>query len=365
MGNRKWLRGFFLLLVLLVVLTGCIRMEKPMEQNTDTALNSTSSHEEDTEEIAVTPSAEVVELENGFSVVRHDGDDGFDGFLSQGGASSDGEVVAYLAENLLSGLDLGDIVGGIFGCSTIASENRAGEKLFGRNFDWENCEAMIVASYPENGYASLSTVNMDFITQNVSGAVEIAMRADEVKTLAALYAPLDGMNEAGLAVSVNMIQDSATISQDTGKHMRHHHDFEVVQTCIGGSLVVCTVHSHLVAKLCLAHDQDTDHSDYDKYDHGNRKEAKAFIDNASQSFRKTAQGRAVRQNYAKSPEQGLRSQSSQHSRNTHARNQKTIENAAQSSYHNRNQETGQHQTSLGISAVIHKMQNKQSGHDGT
>ncbi|MFR1479052.1 MAG: hypothetical protein ACLSB9_26820 [Hydrogeniiclostridium mannosilyticum] len=25
------------------------------------------------------------------------------------------------------------------------------------------------------------------------------------------------MNEAGLAVSVNMIQDSATISQDTGK----------------------------------------------------------------------------------------------------------------------------------------------------
>ena len=76
---------------------------------------------------------------------------------------------------------------------------------------------MIVASYPENGYASLSTVNMDFITQNVSGAVEIAMRADEVKTLAALYAPLDGMNEAGLAVSVNMIQDSATISQDTGK----------------------------------------------------------------------------------------------------------------------------------------------------
>lgn len=217
MGNRKWLRGFFLLLVLPVVLTGCIRMEKPMEQNTDTALNSTSSHEEDTEEIAVTPSAEVVELENGFSVVRHDGDDGFDGFLSQGGASSDGEVVAYLAENLLSGLDLGDIVGGIFGCSTIASENRAGEKLFGRNFDWQNCEAMIVASYPENGYASLSTVNMDFITQNVSGAVEIAMRADEVKTLAALYAPLDGMNEAGLAVSVNMIQDSATISQDTGK----------------------------------------------------------------------------------------------------------------------------------------------------
>lgn len=44
-----------------------------------------------------------------------------------------------------------------------------------------------------------------------------ALRQDEIKTLAALYAPLDGMNEAGLAVSVNMIQDSATIEQDTGK----------------------------------------------------------------------------------------------------------------------------------------------------
>lgn len=217
MGNRKWLRGFFLLLVLPMVLTGCMRAEEAVEQNTDTVSSNTGSHEEDVEEIAVTPSTEIVELENGFSVVRHDGDDGFDGFLSQGGAASDGEVVAYLAENLLSGLDLGDIVGGIFGCSTIASENQAGDKLFGRNFDWQNCEAMIVASYPENGYASLSTVNMDFITQNVNGVVGMALQADEVKTLAALYAPLDGMNEAGLAVSVNMIQDSATISQDTGK----------------------------------------------------------------------------------------------------------------------------------------------------
>lgn len=217
MRNNKWLRILLLLPVLPMVLTGCIRAEEPIAQNTDTMSGNISSHEEDTEEIAVTPSAEIVELENGFSVVRHDGDDGLDDFLSQGGASSDGEVVAYLAENLLSGLNPGDIAGGIFGCSTIASENQAGEKLFGRNFDWENCEAMIVASYPENGYASLSTVNMDFINQNVSGAVGIAMQVDAVKTFAALYAPLDGMNEAGLAVSVNMIQDSSTISQDSEK----------------------------------------------------------------------------------------------------------------------------------------------------
>lgn len=212
--SRRLLCSLSLLFVFMMCLTGCATGEKMMEQDQNRDVISSVDEEN---VVDVTPSTEIVELENGFSVVRHDGDDGFDGFLTQGGASSDGEVVAYLAENLLSGLDLGDIVGGIFGCSTIASENQAGEKLFGRNFDWENCEAMIVASYPENGYASLSTVNMDFITQNVSGVVGMALQADDVKTLAALYAPLDGVNEAGLAVSVNMIQDSATISQDTGK----------------------------------------------------------------------------------------------------------------------------------------------------
>ena len=140
------------------------------------------------------------------------------GFSPGGGASSDGEVVEYLANNLLSDLNLGDLLAGIFGCSTIAVQSPEGDALFGRNFDWENCEAMVVESHPENGYASLSTVNMDFITQNVGGGmVGLALNLDEVKTLAALYAPLDGINEAGLAVSVNMIQDSAAIEQNTDK----------------------------------------------------------------------------------------------------------------------------------------------------
>ena len=185
----------------------------------NTENNSTAQTSPDAESSnLVSPTSEIVELEAGFSAVRYDGDYGFDDFLAQGGASSDGEVIQYLASNLLSDLNLGDLLGGIFGCSTIAVQSPEGDALFGRNFDWENCEAMVVAAYPENGYASLSTVNVDFITQNVGGGmVEMALHLNEVKTLAALYAPLDGMNEAGLAVSVNMIQDSAAIEQDTDK----------------------------------------------------------------------------------------------------------------------------------------------------
>ena len=59
---------------------------------------------------------------------------------------------------------------------------------------------------------------MDFIKQGAgSEAAGMALNLDTIRTLAALYAPLDGMNEAGLAVSVNMIQDGEAIEQDTEK----------------------------------------------------------------------------------------------------------------------------------------------------
>ena len=77
---------------------------------------------------------------------------------------------------------------------------------------------MVVAAYPENGYASISTVNMDFVSQGAGGGITgMALGMDQVKVPAALYAPLDGMNEKGLAVSVNMIQDGADISQDSDR----------------------------------------------------------------------------------------------------------------------------------------------------
>ena len=204
------------LLGITMLMTGCGRTDDPMQNAENSSTTQASSDVENVN--LITPTSEIVELEDGFSAVRYDGDYGFDGFLAGGGASSDGEVIEYLANNLLSDLNLGDLLGGIFGCSTLAVQSPEGDALFGRNFDWNTCEAMVVESHPENGYASLSTVNMDFITQNVGGGmVGMALSLDEVRTLAALYAPLDGMNEAGLAVSVNMIQDNAAIEQNTDK----------------------------------------------------------------------------------------------------------------------------------------------------
>ena len=105
--------------------------------------------------------------------------------------------------------------GDAFGCSTISVANEDGGYLFGRNFDWQTCDALVIAAYPEEGYASIATVNLGFIRQGAGFAANFL--TDEMMSVAALYAPLDGMNEKGLCVSVNMIQDKATIQQDTDK----------------------------------------------------------------------------------------------------------------------------------------------------
>ncbi len=158
---------------------------------------------------AVTPTKTVTELENGLSVVRYDGETGFDEFLSSGGAESDTKVaeflMGYLKEN---GISL--VVGG-FGCSTFSVPSPDGDALFGRNFDWYKCDALIVEAHPENGYTSLSTVNMDFVNEYIKRLPE------SIRTLVSLYAPLDGMNEKGLCASVLMIEDSDSINQDTDK----------------------------------------------------------------------------------------------------------------------------------------------------
>lgn len=157
----------------------------------------------------------VTELESGFSVVRFDGNDGFEAFLNQGGAASDREVLQFLTGTMLGSAEGLSFEGDAFGCSTISVENTGGGYYFGRNFDWNKCDALLVISHPSDGYASFSTVNVDFIRQGAGLASRFL--SDEMLTVAALYAPLDGMNEKGLCVSVNMIQDTDTISQDTGK----------------------------------------------------------------------------------------------------------------------------------------------------
>ena len=141
----------------------------------------------------------ITKLENGLSAASVKGDYGLDDFLQKGGALNDKGVVRFLMEGA--------------GCSIIQLPSKDSGYFFGRNFDWNRCNALILTTYPASGYASISTVNTDFIKAGAG----VPFLSEEMLLRAAVYAPLDGMNEKGLCVSVNMIQDSATINQNTGK----------------------------------------------------------------------------------------------------------------------------------------------------
>lgn len=174
--------------------------------------------ETQTESKITTITAEVTDkisrLENGLTAVKYTGDYKFAEFLESGGAQNDSDAIGYIAENLLSGADYLGFAGNGFGCSTISVKSDGGGYLFGRNFDWDSCNAMIVQTAPPTGYASISTVNTDFIS---ASGMDISKIPDNVLALAGIYAPLDGMNEKGLCVSVNMISDSEKTDQNTAK----------------------------------------------------------------------------------------------------------------------------------------------------
>ena len=196
-------------------LTGCGHSEnvKDGTQDSEPANHTTTENESMSDFISLT--SQITELESGLSAVRFDGDYAFNRFLEQGGAESDQDVFRFISQSLLSANANLQMQAEGFGCSTISVQNTDGGYLFGRNFDWQNCDALIVASYPKEGYASISTVNLGFIRQGAG--IASSMLTDRILIVAALYAPLDGMNEKGLCVSVNMIEDNATIRQDTDK----------------------------------------------------------------------------------------------------------------------------------------------------
>lgn len=145
-------------------------------------------------------------------VMEYDGDYGFDEFLKVG-ASSDGELVKFVTNQLLKGLPVEFSIPDL-GCSTFLAQTEDGDQIFGRNFDLTYSPALVVKTKPDNGYASYSTVNLAFLGFGETKFPDTFM--NKVITLAAPYAPLDGINEMGVSIAVLKIADAPT-RQDTEK----------------------------------------------------------------------------------------------------------------------------------------------------
>jgi hypothetical protein len=131
---------------------------------------------------------------------------------------SDGEVAEYLVSFLTHGFYKadGNVATGSFGCSTIYTQDENGTYFFGRNYDWAECETMIVHTKPENGYESVSTCCLDFLGFGDKYAPDGSM-TERMQSITAIYVPLDGMNAKGLVVADLTVGDDEETYQRTGK----------------------------------------------------------------------------------------------------------------------------------------------------
>lgn len=127
----------------------------------------------------------------------------FDKFIENGGASSDSELIDFIVDNISKGILPISLNSPTIGCSSFTAINEKGERLFGRNYDFSKTTAMIVHTNPGNGrHKSISSVDLQFL--GITDGVELTSIMQKALCLAAPYAPLDGINDAGVSCGIYM-----------------------------------------------------------------------------------------------------------------------------------------------------------------
>ena len=152
--------------------------------------------------------------------MTYKGNYGFSDFLTSGGASTDSAMAVYIGKFLTHGIipmaPAEELEQEPFGCSSLVQRTESGICM-GRNFDYEHHgQTMITRTYPKDGYASIATNSILFLGYGDTWqpADNIVMR---MPAIAAIYVPLDGMNECGLCVADLIEIDGEAVHQNTGK----------------------------------------------------------------------------------------------------------------------------------------------------
>lgn len=146
-----------------------------------------------------------------FYVMDYTADYGLEEFLAQG-ASSDQELSAFVIQKLMKGLPV-TITLPDLSCSTFNARLENGDAVFGRNFDNPIKPCMLVHTAPEDGYESISMVNLGYV--GYGGDYVPEGFPASLLSLAAPYIPLDGVNEKGLSIGVLQLDVEPT-HQDNG-----------------------------------------------------------------------------------------------------------------------------------------------------
>lgn len=124
-------------------------------------------------------------------------------FIAQGGVSNDTELIAFVVDHITKGLIPVHIDNPEIGCSSFTARTADGDVLFARNYDMKKTNTCIVRTQGGNGrHAAISTADLGLLSMDADADVEGLL--DKITCLAAVYAPLDGMNDAGVACGVYM-----------------------------------------------------------------------------------------------------------------------------------------------------------------
>ena len=148
------------------------------------------------------------------------GDFYLDEFIARGGVKSDSELIAFISGKITKGLmDIG-ISNPEIGCSSFTAKTESGDMLFGRNYDFSKTNTCLVFTQANPGrHASISTVDLQFLGIDVNRNLEGLM--DKITCLAAPYAPLDGINDAGVSCGIYMTyqggESTVATNQNTDK----------------------------------------------------------------------------------------------------------------------------------------------------
>lgn len=154
-----------------------------------------------------------------FLTMDYTADYKLDKFLQQGAANNT-QLISFVASYITGFPNIGRTLKlnvPAFGCSTFSAATPDGQQLFGRNFDeTTDSPAMLVRTHPTNGYASISMVDLGFLKYDNSNLP--TNKLNSLKTLAAPYTPLDGMNEKGVTMAVLQLDGSPTNQTDSSKN---------------------------------------------------------------------------------------------------------------------------------------------------
>ena len=137
----------------------------------------------------------------------------------EAGIDANTKLVEFVIGQLTRGIYKPDLsgaqTGNGFACTSFQARNAEGDGyLFGRNYDFFKNPTLVLRSTPRDGYASLSTCDLSHLGYKL-GKLPDGL-ASKALCLAAVYAPMDGMNEKGLCISIMALPKQAAW-QDTGK----------------------------------------------------------------------------------------------------------------------------------------------------